>query len=908
MTSSTNQFNFTADVNNNSDGSGEKDSGNSAIAVKRKRLTQACDACRKKKVKCSGEKPSCNNCSRLNVPCTYLPSTRKRGPRVGLVESLEKRLQQMEKLLQPLKEQGLVDDSDDNSLGPSTKKPRLNPISTTGIDPDDQLYSDQTSSASSANSISQHSREFTTKTQFSSPPTQFIKPSPDDHNEQAEFINSYSQSLQPRQSQLKNANESTTIEVIREECMPNLPQNVKIEETSDDQFFGNTSPHPGFRKNCRTIINFQLQNSLFISNGLPTEDIVEHLALCFFRHIDGQLSMFHEHTFMRQLRQNKVSPLLILAMCAVSSRYSEHPNIKRDPPYLSGEPYAHQASKHVLEALDSPCIEAVQAFILLGLYSYGSSHGARTYMYIGMAVRMAHSLGLHKLDDITPNSPPDQKVSEEVFIAKETKRRTFWSCFMFDRFSACALGRPLLMQEEDCDVRLPCIESVWALESPYSSPVINEQLNSQYIKQHTSLVLAKTGVIACFHSVNTLLGRVCTYVNRSRPTNVLPPWSPTSEFSILENDIEDWYQSILPHYSYSRERLIELIAVRSGGAFASLHLLYYAAIVVLNRPNFIKFQKREPMPAYEVEFIRSSSERCYNAAKQITSIASDVLKVGCQFMCPFTLYPLFVSATIYLTDFNNEDITIANFAKANLKIHEQFFEEMGPLWGIANKMKCIMERMKRETCVSENNRPSQDETEILSRNSDAGLMAYWNNAVNNDVDIIHNPSSMNTFPDQIISSRWLYNNLEQPLMGDTWTNFLRSPSPISPMPPISPGFLRRLTRNFENGENANEEGYFTQDMTLYNNNNPLAYDYSMIADISSGQPFSEWSTGRFMSNRRNLTDMNEIIQNSLTPSQALSSNANVLVGNTTNSQLLNPIGSTAPRTSDIQIDAILRSN
>src|SRR4051812_2467754 len=108
-------------INNNDNVSSENS------PVKRKRLTQACDACRKKKVKCSGEKPSCNNCSRLGTHCTYLPSTRKRGPRVGLVESLEKRLQQMEKLLQPLKEQKHTDDIDDKQQsGYPTKKPRLN--------------------------------------------------------------------------------------------------------------------------------------------------------------------------------------------------------------------------------------------------------------------------------------------------------------------------------------------------------------------------------------------------------------------------------------------------------------------------------------------------------------------------------------------------------------------------------------------------------------------------------------------------------------------------------------------------------------------------------------------------------------------------------------------------------------
>src|SRR5437764_1289462 len=104
---------------NNTDSGPSASDAETPPPIKRKRLTQACDACRKKKVKCSGEKPSCNNCTRLGLHCTYLPSTRKRGPRVGLVESLEKRLQQMEKLLQPLKEQKIVDDDDDDHNDPN---------------------------------------------------------------------------------------------------------------------------------------------------------------------------------------------------------------------------------------------------------------------------------------------------------------------------------------------------------------------------------------------------------------------------------------------------------------------------------------------------------------------------------------------------------------------------------------------------------------------------------------------------------------------------------------------------------------------------------------------------------------------------------------------------------------------
>ena len=43
----------------------------------RKRLPLACIACRRKKIRCSGEKPSCKHCLRSRNPCTYKASARK---------------------------------------------------------------------------------------------------------------------------------------------------------------------------------------------------------------------------------------------------------------------------------------------------------------------------------------------------------------------------------------------------------------------------------------------------------------------------------------------------------------------------------------------------------------------------------------------------------------------------------------------------------------------------------------------------------------------------------------------------------------------------------------------------------------------------------------------------------------
>jgi len=62
----------------------------------RKRLPLACIACRRKKIRCSGEKPACKHCLRARIPCVYKVTTRKAAPRTDYMAMLDKRLKRME--------------------------------------------------------------------------------------------------------------------------------------------------------------------------------------------------------------------------------------------------------------------------------------------------------------------------------------------------------------------------------------------------------------------------------------------------------------------------------------------------------------------------------------------------------------------------------------------------------------------------------------------------------------------------------------------------------------------------------------------------------------------------------------------------------------------------------------------
>jgi hypothetical protein len=52
----------------------------------------ACVVCRKRKLRCDGDKPSCGKCTRLGHRCAYSEVRKKSGPKRGYVKALEARL------------------------------------------------------------------------------------------------------------------------------------------------------------------------------------------------------------------------------------------------------------------------------------------------------------------------------------------------------------------------------------------------------------------------------------------------------------------------------------------------------------------------------------------------------------------------------------------------------------------------------------------------------------------------------------------------------------------------------------------------------------------------------------------------------------------------------------------------
>ncbi|KAL6703645.1 Transcriptional activator [Coniothyrium glycines] len=141
--------------------------------------------------------------------------------------------------------------------------------------------------------------------------------------------------------------------------------------------------------------------------------------------------------------------------------------------------------KAALELLPEPheegSILAVETLAYVGYFMQNMNRRDAAFVYIGMALRMAISLGLHQevagsgLDETT----------------KEHRRRVWWSIYSLDRIVSVKSGNPLAIQDHDIGVAMP---SRLASELEYCPAVVLRHYTelSRILGEVTSCIYRKT--------------------------------------------------------------------------------------------------------------------------------------------------------------------------------------------------------------------------------------------------------------------------------------------------------------------------------------------------------------------------------------------------------------------------------
>lgn len=103
------------------------------------------------------------------------------------------------------------------------------------------------------------------------------------------------------------------------------------------------------------------------------------------------------------------------------------------------------ALQHLHAARESRTVQNIEAMTLLVVYHLRSASSHGIWYMIGLAMRTAIDLGLHR----------KEKGKELSNSAIQARRRLFWTVYTLERIIAISLGRPFSIADRQIDVDLP---------------------------------------------------------------------------------------------------------------------------------------------------------------------------------------------------------------------------------------------------------------------------------------------------------------------------------------------------------------------------------------------------------------------------------------------------------------------
>ncbi|PYH88242.1 hypothetical protein BO71DRAFT_488915 [Aspergillus ellipticus CBS 707.79] len=366
------------------------------------RKTFACDECKRRKIRCSGDE-NCNNCRRDVKPCRYSSPSHK-------LSSLQKRLHDSEALRAEM-ERAWVIYLPSVDLHEALQTVRL-----------------QNDSGAIAHRRQKHLHEVTHATE--QPPANFMEHS---NAEDYEFDES------------QDFDNST-------DGMGFL--------TVDPHKAGYTGPQAGVAalKFIQSLPLYLPLTSFCPSSSLDDDDdtasvsSVERRRANALRYLDDYFAFYHpaypilhEGTFRARVSgalakpRDGSWPILYNIVLAVGAFVGDSQGTKADIPFFK------EARKHLsMDVLEKGSLSYVQAIVLMANYMQKRNKPNAGFILIGIGWSMALAIGLHREFGMPSTSP----------FTMEIRRRVWWTLFVFVSGVQLILGRPAVSLV-GVNVRLP---------------------------------------------------------------------------------------------------------------------------------------------------------------------------------------------------------------------------------------------------------------------------------------------------------------------------------------------------------------------------------------------------------------------------------------------------------------------
>ncbi|TBU22427.1 fungal-specific transcription factor domain-containing protein [Dichomitus squalens] len=353
-----------------------------------------------------------------------------------------------------------------------------------------------------------------------------------------------------------------------------------------------------------------------------------------------------------RLSRRRVPTLLLLAMFSLAARYSSRtaaPPPEDGSMWTAGDEYMEDAKVILDRTYAASRPSTCQALLLLGYREVGIGAMAQAWLYVGMAVRMAQDLGLHK------SAEKWTSVGRSLFSRAELqeRRRIWYGCVVMDKYVCTYIGRPVAIFERDFDTELPVVEEGEETElwRPHPAPQVFDAEDTERRKRE--VVPAPGYVLSCFDEsakLSLVLSQICQSIYAIKPAVNRP-----SELTRLDSQLTKWCLELPESLRFDPASPKN---PPPPPHILTLHMQYWCTVLLLHRPFIRHIQDSTKLLSPSASSAREANiqvtsrqhyDMCVQAANHISRIAS----VYCDAYSPnrasvFLCYYVFTAAIMHV--------------------------------------------------------------------------------------------------------------------------------------------------------------------------------------------------------------------------------------------------------------------
>ncbi|KAL8734636.1 MAG: hypothetical protein Q9181_003120 [Wetmoreana brouardii] len=802
-----------------------------ATIQKRRRVTRACDECRRKKIKCDGKHP-CTHCTVYSYDCTYdQPSNRRRNPAPQYVEALEKRLQKAESLLRNVLPNISLDDPIYDCM--AAQQPQVK---------QEKPFADVGAGLGLQSSGHQAGEEAEKESLLESMVHEAGSLDLDDQGHW-DFYGQSSGMIFLRR--------------MREQFgdMLGKPEGVGVQFTKAS----NVSSRLNSPKSASAS---PMESGSVNTRELPAKLCARKLCSCALDDATALLRFVHQPTFYTMFDRvydtpseeftptdQKFLPLLYAVMALGCLFGKAEESMLQSYGYESAIEQGlnwFQVSRQLMDVTDCRDLISLQTLLFMILFLQASAKLSTCFSHIGLALRSAVRMGLHR--SVSNQFPA---------VEKEMRKRVFWVIRNMDIYSltvwltrqGALLGLPIMLSDDDIDQELPlevddaCITNEEMLPMPpgKTSPMAAFNAHVRLVR-----ILAKT--VRYVYPLHTMrsISKHAYVVSHAKIREV-------------EQDMQRWMEDLPQALCPGGEAPPELVRVQH-----LLRLSYGHIQMILYRP-FLHYASQSTQAMITDKRTYACAAACVSVSRNVIHITSEMkrtgLLTGAYWFAMYTAFFAILSLVFYvienpqnpasqeiLRDAHEGRDTLASLAPRSMaadrstQVLAGLFEQLPEALRTGRLKSVSVPQKKRSASVRD---PSPSDTSVFpnARPSQSN---------------VQNPTERSSTSSSAASSEWRhisgpYNSPavpRQPMLNID-SAIRQSPQQVfSPAAPSNLGFLQQNTSTPSRPASATQpkfaplqsttgSSYPDMSTMMFPSNNPFAYPNQPMTTIENYQGSSQ---------------------------------------------------------------------